>query len=300
MVLLLRAAALAAFVRHGLAAATPTLSTALPSLTISTAVPSPSAPLNSPLPAQASPPPAQPWCIGQIFCPGSVSPLTRDCPRSTLKCLRQLLQTVNIAQLYSDSKTFVDKPTRKPVQQVLADFAAFDLSTVTEDDIVNFVDDDFGPEGLELEAASLAGFTTDPAFLNNVTDTLVRAFAQIVHGYWTQLARNTNHSALCNEYPVGGCESTLIPLNHTFIVPGGRFREQCQSFFFADSFLSDVVCGPDYWDSYWIVQGLLKSELYDAVNATLHNFMDEIMDYGFIPNGGRTYCKIAFGRQRSV
>lgn len=47
----------------------------------------------------------------------------------------------------------------------------------------------------------------------------------------------------------------------------------------------------DYWDSYWIIQGLLKSELYDTVNETLQNFMDEIGDYGFIPNGGRTYCR---------
>lgn len=48
----------------------------------------------------------------------------------------------------------------------------------------------------------------------------------------------------------------------------------------------------DYWDSYWIVRGLLKSELFDIVNATLQNFMDELTDFGFIPNGGRIYCKL--------
>lgn len=47
----------------------------------------------------------------------------------------------------------------------------------------------------------------------------------------------------------------------------------------------------DYWDSFWIVEGLLKSELYDIVNSTLQNFMDEIETLGFIPNGGRIYCK---------
>ena len=52
---------------------------------------------------------------------------------------------------------------------------------------------------------------------------------------------------------------------------GGRFREQY------------------YWDSFWIVEGLLESELYDIVNATLHNFMDELELIGFIPNGGRIY-----------
>jgi alpha,alpha-trehalase len=138
-----------------------------------------------------------------------------------------LLQTVNIAQLWSDPKTFVDKPTSKSSQQVLADFNSFNLSTVTEGTIMNFVDTDFLGEGLELEAVALPNFNANPAFLNNVTDPLLKAYAQIVNGYWTQLARNTNQSALCNEYPGGSCESSLIPLNHTFVVPGGRFREQC-------------------------------------------------------------------------
>ena len=47
----------------------------------------------------------------------------------------------------------------------------------------------------------------------------------------------------------------------------------------------------DYWDSYWIVRGLLKSELYDIAADTLQNFMDEIDHFGFIPNGGRIYCR---------
>lgn len=47
----------------------------------------------------------------------------------------------------------------------------------------------------------------------------------------------------------------------------------------------------DYWDSYWIIQGLIKSELFDLVNDTLQNFMDELEHIGFIPNGGRIYCE---------
>ena len=47
----------------------------------------------------------------------------------------------------------------------------------------------------------------------------------------------------------------------------------------------------DYWDSFWIVEGLIQSELLDVANETLQNFMDELEDFGFIPNGGRIYCK---------
>ena len=45
----------------------------------------------------------------------------------------------------------------------------------------------------------------------------------------------------------------------------------------------------DYWDSKFILDGLLESELYDIANPTLQNFMDEIQLFGFIPNGGPIY-----------
>ncbi len=104
-------------------------------------------------------------------------------------------------------------------------------SSATEGSIVNFVDNDFKGEGLELEAVALPQFNPTPAFLNNVTDPLLKAWSQTVHGYWTQLIRNTNRSELCGIGSNNGpCESSLIPLNHTFVVPGGRFREQCTFF----------------------------------------------------------------------
>lgn len=54
-------------------------------------------------------------------------------------------------------------------------------------------------------------------------------------------------------------------------MPGGRFREYY------------------YWDTYWIVQGLLVSEMHRTVKGMLENFSDLIRRYGFIPNGGRIY-----------
>ncbi|OJT12984.1 Trehalase [Trametes pubescens] len=239
---------------HALPQAAPSSATAPPTVVISTAVASPSAPLSSTLPSQVPVPPTQPWCPSSIFCAGA------------------LIQTVNLARLFPDSKTFVDKPTSKSSQQVLSDFNAINNNSVTEGDLLNFVNNDFRGEGLELEAVTIADFKDEPSFLGSVTDPLIKAFSQTVHGFWTQLVRNTNQTALCPEGTTSGkCESSLIPLNHTFVVPGGRFREQY------------------YWDSYWIIQGLIESELFSTVNDTLQNFMDEIENFGFIPNGGRIY-----------
>ena len=140
---------------------------------------------------------------------------------------------MNIAKLYSDPKTFVDKPTNGSSANVVAAFNAIlassgnDTSNITEGQMVQFVNNNFAGEGLELEATSLTGFNSNPPFLDNVTDPLVKGFAQTVNGYWTQLARDTNDSTLCGQAG-NNCESTLIPLNHTFVIPGGRFREQCK------------------------------------------------------------------------
>ncbi|KIY65017.1 glycoside hydrolase family 37 protein [Cylindrobasidium torrendii FP15055 ss-10] len=216
--------------------------------TVTTAVASPSASAQSALPSQVALPPTQAWCPSEIFCAG------------------ELLQTVNLAVLYPDPKTFVDKPTSKNASSVLADFDQ--LQSPTVGDVANFVSANFSGEGLELQALTLENFNENPPFLDNVTDPVLRAWSQTVHGYWTQLIRGTNSSTLCDGVK---CESSLIPLNHTFVVPGGRFREQY------------------YWDSFWIVEGLLESQLYDIVNATLQNFMDELEQFGFIPNGGRIY-----------
>lgn len=67
---------------------------------------------------------------------------------------------------------------------------------------------------------------------------------------------------------------SIIYVKNGVIVPGGRFLE-----FY-------------YWDSYWIVKGLLHSEMYDTVKGMLRNFFSVIDRYGFIPNGGRIYYLI--------
>jgi alpha,alpha-trehalase len=56
-----------------------------------------------------------------------------------------------------------------------------------------------------------------------------------------------------------------------FIVPGGRFREWY------------------YWDSFWIIRGLLVSEMYETAKGITRNFGQMVKQLGFIPNGGRIY-----------
>jgi len=64
---------------------------------------------------------------------------------------------------------------------------------------------------------------------------------------------------------------SLIHSAHPFVAPGGRFRE-----FY-------------YWDTYWIIKGLLASEMYNSTKSIILNLADMIKRFGFVPNGGRVY-----------
>ncbi len=64
---------------------------------------------------------------------------------------------------------------------------------------------------------------------------------------------------------------TLIPLPHPYIVPGGRFREVY------------------YWDSFFTMLGLREDGQDTTIENTVKNFAYLLDNFGFIPNGNRSY-----------
>uniref|UniRef100_A0A8C9SFV7 Trehalase n=1 Tax=Scleropages formosus TaxID=113540 RepID=A0A8C9SFV7_SCLFO len=64
---------------------------------------------------------------------------------------------------------------------------------------------------------------------------------------------------------------SLISTPHPVVVPGGRFRELY------------------YWDSYWVINGLLLSDMQNTTRGMIENFLYLVDRYGFVPNGGRVY-----------
>lgn len=65
--------------------------------------------------------------------------------------------------------------------------------------------------------------------------------------------------------------SSLIALPNAYIVPGGRFREIY------------------YWDSYFTLEGLLRSDQKQMAKNMTDNFAFLVDSLGFIPNGNRAY-----------
>jgi alpha,alpha-trehalase len=99
-----------------------------------------------------------------------------------------------------------------------------------------------------------------------VADPRLAQFAGDVHGLWRLLGKQAVPDVSVNPQ-----RHTLLPTRFPFIAPGGRFEE-----FY-------------YWDSYWIILGLLASNMTTTAQTTVLNLADFVTRFGFVPNGGREY-----------
>ncbi|KAF2095433.1 trehalase [Rhizodiscina lignyota] len=187
---------------------------------------------------------------------------------SPLYCQGDILKDIELAQPFSDSKTFVDLPTLKPLDEVIAAFSDLKQPIKNDSALQNFLTTYFGQAGSELAPVPTDQLKTSPDFLDNVNSSTVRSFLEKVIDIWPDLTRTYVGSANCS-----GCVSSFIPLNRTFVVAGGRFREAY------------------YWDSYWIVRGLLltKGSFTKIALNIIENFLDLVDLVGFVPNGSRQY-----------
>lgn len=107
-----------------------------------------------------------------------------------------------------------------------------------------------------------------PDFLEGVNSSTVEDFTRKVIDIWPDLTRRYVGAGNCT-----GCVSSFLPVNRTFVVAGGRFRE------------------PYYWDSFWVIEGLLRTQgsFTQIAENIIENFLDLVEEIGFVPNGARRY-----------
>ncbi|KAL1497107.1 hypothetical protein ABEB36_008119 [Hypothenemus hampei] len=193
--------------------------------------------------------------------------IVHSCPNQVY-CQGDLLDTVQKQKLFEDSKTFVDMSQKQDESVTLQNFKTMMSSTnntPSKDQIKTFVYDNFEIVD-ESENWTPEDFNPTPSFLNNIRNSEIKEFAKSLVSLWPLLGRRIKDTV--KQYPN---RHSLIPVEEGFIVPGGRFREIY------------------YWDSYWIIKGLLISEMTKTVKGMLSNFIYLIKQYGFIPNGSRIY-----------
>ncbi|KAL0626897.1 Trehalase [Plecturocebus cupreus] len=188
---------------------------------------------------------------------------------SEIYCHGELLHQVQMAKLYQDDKQFVDMPLSVAPEQVLQTFTELSRGhnhSIPREQLQAFVQEHFQAKGQELQPWHPADWKDSPQFLQKISDGKLRAWAGQLHQLWKKLGRKMKPEVLSHPEWF-----SLIYSDHPFIVPGGRFVE-----FY-------------YWDSYWVMEGLLLSEMAETVKGMLQNFLDLVKTYGHVPNGGRVY-----------
>lgn len=187
---------------------------------------------------------------------------------SPIYCYGDLLREIELARPFEDSKTFVDLPTLKPLNEVLDAFAQLERPIQNNSALNEFLSTYFGEAGSELEEVPNDQLETKADFLDNVNSTTVAEFVAKVINIWPDLTRRYAGPGNCTD-----CVNSFLPVNRTFVVAGGRFRE------------------PYYWDSFWIIEGLLrtKGSFTQIAENIIENFLDFVEDFGFVPNGARRY-----------
>lgn len=177
-----------------------------------------------------------------------------------------LFEMVQLCRIFPDSKTFPDCTPKAGIDPdtVRQRFKAL-LAQLIDDNLAHpFVTNQAALQETLLQP--LRAFVEQHFDLQQALGSAVAPAASMVahiNNMWTALQRSPTQAV--SSY------STLIPLPHPYIVPGGRFGEIF------------------YWDSYFTMLGLVAAGQIDLVENMIRNFAHLIDQYGHIPNGNRVY-----------
>ncbi len=157
----------------------------------------------------------------------------------------ELFEAVQLGQVFMDSKTFVDMIPLFSPEKILSDF-----------------NKEKENEDFDLKRFVLQNFKEQQLFSSDFKTDTNQDLATHIAGLWKYLTREKDEK-------IEG--SSLIPLPHPYIVPGGRFKEIY------------------YWDSYFTMLGLAENGQVEMIENMVKNFAYLIDLIGHIPNGNRSY-----------
>nr|Q8MMG9.1 RecName: Full=Trehalase; AltName: Full=Alpha,alpha-trehalase; AltName: Full=Alpha,alpha-trehalose glucohydrolase; Flags: Precursor [Pimpla hypochondriaca]CAD31109.1 trehalase [Pimpla hypochondriaca] len=207
---------------------------------------------------------------GSLASAGSIGHVTprSDLCDSEVYCQGELLKTIQLGEVFKDGKTFVDHYQVNDPSVTVANFRKLMAETggkPNKDQLTQYVKENFAQEN-EVIDWSPPDWQENPEFLQRVQDPVFRKWAKDLNDVWKIISRKVAPSVA--EHPE---RHSIISVDNGFIVPGGRFQE-----FY-------------YWDSYWVMEGLLLTGMKNTSRGILENFLSMVTRFGFIPNGGRVY-----------
>ncbi|MGN6420746.1 MAG: alpha,alpha-trehalase TreF [Pseudobacter sp.] len=160
------------------------------------------------------------------------------------KLFGDLFKDVQLNKVFEDGKTFVDCIPKRSPESILQEYTQ--LKKKKDFNLKKFVEEHF-----------IIPHTPQLNYIQQEKD-----ITKHIINLFSLLRREPDN-------PTEG--SSLLPLPHPYIVPGGRFREIY------------------YWDSYFTMLGLKENKDTTMIRNMVDNFAYLINTYGHIPNGNRTY-----------
>ncbi|KRY36105.1 Trehalase, partial [Trichinella spiralis] len=185
---------------------------------------------------------------------------------SQIYCQGPILDAVQTAHLFPDSKYFVDMALKKDPITTLQNFISLGDRVKDKAVLRAFVDEHFDPPGTELETCFPEDWKPSPKSFNVINDYEFRRWAVALNRIWKELCRRVKSKVFEHQELY-----SLLYVPNPFIIPGGRFRE-----FY-------------YWDTFWIAKGLIASEMFTTLKGMIRNLGYMVENHGFVPNGGRVY-----------
>eukprot|EP00877_Chromochloris_zofingiensis_P005742 jgi/Chrzof1/15169/Cz09g30050.t1 len=188
--------------------------------------------------------------------------------------LLPLLLAIQDARIYNDSKTAVDLVLNQSVADTAAAYNSELANNATPQAVQAFVNAYLAPAGSDLvECVPTDWVELPPDFLPNLNESSnapnassLRDFGLRVHALWNLLCKTQVEDVHDNPE-----RHSLLSLPEQFIVPGDRFRETY------------------YWDSYWVIRGLIVSKMVPSAKFLVQNLLYMLNEIGFVPNGARVY-----------
>jgi len=170
----------------------------------------------------------------------------------TVYCSGGLLDAVQMSGVFEDSKSFVDMPMRHDPELILEAF--MDMAPEKKQDktaLRAFVEAHFDAAGSDLEAWLPPDWKAEPSFVGKIEWKEYREWGLEIHKLWELLGRKVKDVVKMSPQ-----RHSFLPRRSGMIVPGGRFRESY------------------YWDSFWIIRGLLVSEMEETASQVIDNLLE--------------------------
>ena len=185
-------------------------------------------------------------------------------------CNDDILKQILLSNVLNHSgRKFVDLKLKLTPPQVVENFKILMNKTSgkpNEQQLQTFLSKNFEDPGNFLSKWTPDDWVPKPKFVSDIYDLKLKKWMIDVNAIWKELGREYS-----NDVKVNNSLYSFIYVPHPFIAPGSKFI----TFY--------------YWDSYWIIEGLIASDMLQTAKNMILNLISMVDQLGYVPNGGRKY-----------